>query len=178
MNAIPLNLYMSGTKELNIKNQTYYFLDDMIDIKNFQSNLLKIDKKSHKDIGYITIKKFDDCKSIHSVNSFYLIIRSASGYFKEENGKKYLILHSTEKYEEVFSEIKSEIETINYGNEMLFEDMFYEEDYSRILVNTDDNIPLNKPLKFPTLTIIIRCVFQNGDTLYPQIYLDECLYES
>ena len=174
---------MEEIKELNIKNQTYYFLDDMIDIKNFQSNLLKIDKKSHKDIdiyyiGYITIKKFDDCKSIHSINPLYLIIRSASEYFKEENGEKYLILDSTEEFEEVFFEIKSEIKTINYGNEMLFEDMFYEEDYSRILVNTDDNIPLNKPLKFPTLTIIIRCVFQNGDTLYPQIYLDECLYES
>ena len=104
----------------------------------------------------------------------YLIIRSASGYFKEENGEKYLILDSTEEYEKVFSEIKSKIETINYGEEMFYE----EEDYSRIGVNTDDDIPLNKPLKFPTLTIIIRCVFQNGDTLYPQIYLDECLYES
>ena len=55
--------------------------------------------------------------------------------------------------------------------------MFYEENYSRIGVNMDDDIPLNKTLKFPTLAIIIRCVFQNGETLCPQIYLDECLYE-
>ena len=40
-----------------------------------------------------------------------------------------------------------------------------------------DDMPLNKPLKFPTLTIIIRCVFQEGENLYPQIYLDECLYK-
>ena len=64
---------MGKVKELNIKNQTYYFLDDMIDIKNFHLNLLKIDKKPCKDIdiyyiGYITIKKFDDCENIHSVN--------------------------------------------------------------------------------------------------------------
>ena len=45
-------------------------------------------------------------------------------------------------------------------------------------VNTDDNLPLNKPLKFPTLTTIIRCILQNDKKLYPQIYLDECLYES
>ena len=56
---------MGEVKELNIKNRTYYFFDDMIDIKNFHSNLLKIDKKSHEDIdiyyiGYITIKKFSD----------------------------------------------------------------------------------------------------------------------
>ena len=50
-------------------------------------------------------------------------------------------------------------------------------DYARIGVNTDDDVPLNKPLTFPTLTIIIRCVFQEGEKLYPQIYLDECLYQ-
>ena len=78
-----------------------------------------------------------------------------------------------EKYEEVFSEIKSEIETINGRKEM-----FYKENYARIGVNTGDNIPLNKRLKFPTLTIIIKCVLQNGKTLYSQTYLEKCLCES
>ena len=49
--------------------------------------------------------------------------------------------------------------------------------YARIGINTDDDLPLSKPLKFSTLTIIIRYVFQDGEKLYPQIYLDECLYE-
>ena len=102
----------------------------------------------------------------------YLIIRSATGYFKEECDEKYLILDSAEKYEKKFSGIKSETVTINGGKEL-----FYEENYSRIGVNTGDDIPLNKPLKFPMLTIIIGCVFQEGKKLYPQIYLDECLYE-
>ena len=56
--------------------------------------------------------------------------------------------------------------------------MFYEKNDGRIGVNTDDDIPLNKTLKFPTLTIIIRCDFEESGKLYPQIYLDECLYES
>ena len=102
----------------------------------------------------------------------YLIIYSATGHFKERNGKKYLVIDSTEKYDEVFSGIKKEIETINGGKEL-----FYEKNYARIGVNTDDDVPLNKPLTFPTLTIIIRCVFQEGEKLYPQIYLDECLYQ-
>ena len=55
--------------------------------------------------------------------------------------------------------------------------MFYEKIYTRIGINTDDDLPLNKQLKFPTLTIIIRCVLQKDEKLYPQIYLDECLYE-
>ena len=88
---------MGEIKQLNIKNQTHYFFNDMININNFQSNLLTIDKKSHKDvdiyyIGYITIKKFGDCENIHSLNPLYLIIHSATGYFKEINREKYLII--------------------------------------------------------------------------------------
>ena len=84
----------------------------MINIRNFHSNFLKIDKKPHKDfdiyyIGYITIEKLDDCEKIHSVNLLHLIIQSATGYFKEKNGENYLILDSTEKSEEVFSGISS-----------------------------------------------------------------------
>ena len=167
---------MGKVKELNIKNQTYYFFNDMINIKSFHSNLLKIDKKSYKDIdiyyiGYITIKKSGDYENICSVNPLNSIIHSATRYFKEKNGEKYLILDSTEKYKEVFSGIKLEIETINSG-----EKLFYEK-YAKLGVNTDDNVPLNKKLKFPLLAIIIRCIFQNGKKLYPQVYLDECLYE-
>ena len=102
----------------------------------------------------------------------YLIFNSATGYFKEENEEKYLILDSIKKYEEVFSGIKSEIETINGG-----EKMYYEKNYGRIAVNQDDVVPFNKTMRFPSLTIIIRCVFQNDRKLWPQIYLDKCLYE-
>ena len=168
---------MGKVTDLNIKNKTYHFFNDMINIKDFQSNLLKIDKKPHKDfdiyyVGYITIKKINDCKNIHSVNPLYLIFNSATGYFKEENDEKYLILDSRGKDEEVFSDIKLEIETINGG-----EKMHYEKNYDSIAVNTDDDILFNKKIRFPSLTIIIRRVFQNVRKLCPQIYLDECLYE-
>ena len=81
-------------------------------------------------------------------------------------------MDSTEKYEGVFSGIRSEIKKLNCGKEL-----FYEKYYARIEVNTDKDLPLNKSLKFLTLTIIIRCIFQEGEKLYPQIYLDECLHE-
>ena len=78
---------MVQVKEINIKNRGYYFCDDMINIKNFHSNLLKIDKKSHEDIdiyyiSYIMIKKFSDYENIRSVNPLYLIIHSATVHFK------------------------------------------------------------------------------------------------
>ena len=168
---------MGKVTDLNIKNKTYHFFNDMVDIKDFQSNLLTIDKKPHKDfdiyyVGYITIKEIGDYNHIRSINPLYQIFNSATGYFKEENEKKYSILDSTEKYEEVFSDIKSEIGTINGG-----EKMYYENKYDRIGVNTDDVVPLNKNIRFSSLTIIIKCIFQNDKKLCPQIYLDECLYE-
>ena len=120
----------------------------MIDIRNFHSHLLKIDKTSHKDIdiyyiGYITIKKCENCENIHSVNPLYLIIHSAKRHFKEKNSEKYLIIDSTDEYEEVFSGIKSEIEILNGGIEL-----FYEKNYAGIGVDNDDHLPLNKPLNF------------------------------
>ena len=83
---------MGQVKKIYIKNRGYYFCDDMININNFHSNLLKIDKKSDKDIdiyyiGYIMIKKFGDCENIHSVNPLCLIIHSATGHFKEKTVK-------------------------------------------------------------------------------------------
>ena len=61
---------------------------------------------------------------------------------------------------------------------MVEKSYFIKKKYVKIGVNTDDDgVPLNKKLKFPSLTIIIRCVFQNDNKLQPQVYLDECLYE-
>ena len=80
-------------------------------------------------------------------------LHSTSGYFNEGNGEIYLIIDWTENYEGVFSEIRWEIKKLNGGK-----DMFHEKYYARIGVNTDDDLLLNKPIKFPTLTIIIRCV--------------------
>ena len=79
---------MGIVKQIDIKNRTYYFYNDMADIKKFDSSLLKI-HKSYKDIGiynigYITIKKIDDYENIYSVNPLYLIIDQASGYIEEK----------------------------------------------------------------------------------------------
>ena len=78
---------MGSTKEINIKNRTYYFYNDIIDIKTFDSNMLKLDKKLYKDldiynIGYVTIKRIGDCYDVNSVNPLYLCINNASGYIE------------------------------------------------------------------------------------------------
>ena len=80
---------MGNIRHINIKNCTYYFFNDMINIKNFDSSLLKIDKKSYKNISiyyseYITIKSINDYENIHRVNPLYSINGEVDGYIEEK----------------------------------------------------------------------------------------------
>ena len=93
---------MGNTKQINIRNRTYYFFNDMINIKDFDPSLIKIDKKSYKNIGIyqircITIKSISDCENINSINPLYLMIGEVDGYIDENNGNKYLTVAFTEK---------------------------------------------------------------------------------
>ena len=88
---------METTKQINIKNQTYYFYNDIIDIETFDSNMLKLDKKSYKNldiynIGYVAVKKIGSGYDINSVNPLYLRIGNASGYIEKVNENKYLVI--------------------------------------------------------------------------------------
>ena len=87
---------MRKIRQINIKNQTYQFYSNIINIKNSKSKLLKIYKKHYKGIkiyyiGYITIKKFDECENIYSGNPLYLLINYAHGYIEEKTENKFLI---------------------------------------------------------------------------------------
>ena len=106
-------------------------------------------------------KKIDDCENIYSVNPLYLRITHANGYIEEINENKYLIFDSIDenkellkKYNDVFNGIRNKIKKIS-GDEC-----DYEKDYMKIKFNSDDNLPLNKPLEFHLMTITIRSVFK------------------
>ena len=173
---------MGSIKEINIKNRTYYFYNDIIDIKTFDSNNLKLDKKTYKDldiynIGYVTIKKIGHGYDVNSVNPLYLHIDNASGYIEEINGDKYLVFDvrdqnkkSLKRYDDVVNGIMGKIRKLDD------EWIEYAKDYTKIKFNSDDNLPLNKPLKFYQMTITIRYVFSEDNKLYPQVFLDEALY--
>ena len=102
---------MGEVKQVHIKNVTYYFYNDMINIKHFKPNLLIIERKPYKNIGiynigYITIKKIDGYDNIYSVNPLHLWLNHASGYIEEKNGNKYLNLDSTDENKELLKNIK------------------------------------------------------------------------
>ena len=128
-------------KQLNIKNRTYYFLNDQTNIKTFNPTLLKLDKKSSISaniyyIGFVTNKPE---YNFNSVNPLYLA--------------------------------KDQILKINglVGE--------YDKDYTKIKFDSDNDLPLDTVLKFRILTIVIRCIFEKDGKYYPQIFLDDSLYE-
>ena len=172
---------MESLKQIMIKNRTYYFYN-IIDIETFDSNMLKLDKKSYKNldiynIGYVTIKKIGYGYDVNSVNPLYLRIDNASGYIEEINEDKYLVFDVRDenkellkRYDDAFNGIMSKIKKID-------DDWLeYSKDYMKIKFNSDDNLSLNKPLKFYNMTVTIRCVFGENNKLYSQVSLDDGLY--
>ena len=116
---------MGKVKQIDIKNRTYYFYKDQINLKGFDASLIKVDKKNNKEIdiyyiGYVTFKEIANCNNMNSVNPLYFMINERIGHFEEKNGNKYLVLddvnenkEDSKKYEEVCEGVKKEIETIN-----------------------------------------------------------------
>ena len=137
------------TKQINLKNRSYYFWNDQIWINSFDAKNLKLDKKSVMAInvyyiGYVTKKPE---YNINRVNPLYLFISELYGFIDEKNCNKYLNISLTDnnnndvliKYTKVWSGIKGQIKKIN--NDSVAE---YDKDYMKIKFDSDDNLPLNK----------------------------------
>ena len=97
---------------------------------------------------------------------------------KKKKGNKYLIFDSVDankkllkKYNDIWNGIKNKIKEVSDG------ECDYEKDYMKIKFNSDDNLPLNKTLKFRLMTITIRSVFSESGKFYPQLFLHDTLYE-
>ena len=154
----------------------------MINIKKLDSNLLKIDKRSYKDIGiynigYIMVKKIDECENIYSVNPFYLIITHASGYIEEKGVDKYLAFDSTDENEELLKKYNDVFNGIRDKNQAVsVDECDYEKDYMEIKFNSDDDLPLNKQSKIYSMAITIRSVFEEDGRLYLQGFSGDTFY--
>ena len=126
---------MGEVKQINIKNRTYYFYNDQINLKDFDARLLKVDKKDYKEIdiyyiGYATIKKIANCNNVNSVNPLYLMIDKMIGHFEDKNENKYLVLDDTNENEKFQRNMKKlgkvikKIETINGDERVEYEKDF------------------------------------------------------
>ena len=135
---------MIKAKPVNIKKKYY-----TININNLDPFHLDIKKKSSKDINIYYINYIQE--NLNSSNSLRIKIDSATGYFKVKSDEKYLLLDSKKEYERVWSEIRSEIKRINGGKKV-----FFEKNYPKIDIITEDDLPFKESLKFLTLIININ----------------------
>ena len=98
---------------------------------------------------------------------------------KKKNENECLIFDSVDENKEVFKKyadvwdgIKNKIKAINNDKKKDFGN-----DYLKIKFKSDDDLPLNKPIKFHLMTIIIRCVLSEDGKFYPELFLDDTLHE-
>ena len=121
-------------------------------------------------LDILQLKKNDDCENIYRVNPLYLLINHSNWYVEEKGVNKYLNFESTDenkellkKYNNISNGIRDKIKKISS------DECDYEKDYMKI--------KLNKQLKFHNMAITIRSVFEEDGKLYPQVFLDDTLYE-
>ena len=124
---------------------------------------------------YGTVKKIANCNNVLSENPLYVMINEMIRHFEEKNERKYLELGDVDenkkvskKYEKVWEGIKKETEAINGG-----EWVEYGQDFKKSSLETNDDLPMNKPIKLRLLTIDIRSPFSEGDKFYPQLFLED-----
>ena len=151
-------------KDINTKNRTNYFFNDIIHIESFDPNNMKIDEKPHKNIlvcyiGYVTIKEY---LNIYSVNPLYLVSRYLNGrnYFEEINGNKYLTFVPTNKskeeiikFEEVWIKIRDSVRSKTKTSEN------YYEKYMKIKLNSDEKLSLTKTVEIRIIAKVVRASF-------------------
>ena len=126
----------------------------------------------------LQLKAIDDCKNIYIVNPLYLRLLILQTDILEKKGvNKYLVFHCTDENKELLKKYNDDFNGFRDKiKEVCSNECDYEKDCMKIKLNSDDNLPLNKPLKFHLMTITIRSVFEDGK-LYPQVFLDNTLYE-
>ena len=168
-------------KDADLKKNTYYFFNDIINRKKFDSNDIKLDEKLYNNIliyytGYVTIKDLKHLQ-INSLNPLQLIFRKVNGYCEKNNENNYLIFVPTNESKE----------KINKDEELWikFMDLFrsvtknlddYDEIYMKIKFTSDEKLPLNKTIEIPSMIIVVRAAFLENQKYHPEVLLDECLY--
>ena len=151
-------------KDISMKRHIYYFFDDIINIKEFDPNNIKLHENSYKNIliyyiAYVTIKDSKYVK-INSVNPLYLMFNKMNGYFEEINGNNYLTLFATndskdriKNYEELWIKITDLIMLVTKKADD------YDEKFIKIKLDSDDILSLNKMIKISVMVIVVRAIF-------------------
>ena len=170
---------MGELKQINIKNRTYYFYNDIINLDEFDGSKIKVDKKDFNDIdiyylGYEYKKKITECNVIKSVNPLYLRIVDMKGQFEKGKDDAWFLIISYkddvyEKLMDIFESIKNKI------TEKTWDIVEYDQEYMKIKFETDNILSTDKDMNIRMATIIIRTIFAQDGRYYPQLLFDSGL---
>ena len=169
-----------NVKSLEIKNISYYYYDDIVHADEFHKNLIKVDKRESRigadiyDISY-TVNKLQ--YNINSVKPLYLILKDVKCTVEKIEGSsdRYLVIDLSNKnvlnvFDDMFNFISNKINKIDGDDKQVY-------GYIRLKFSSDVDLPLNKLIKFHTLTVLVACVIRKGNKFYPEIYVDQGIYE-
>ena len=174
---------MGKIKQINIKNRTYYFYNDIIDLDEFDGSKIKVDRKNVSDIDIYYLgyeykkKKITECNVIDSVNPLHLRIIDMKDQFKKGKGDNawYLITFGNadvlRKFASIWKSIRAKIEENTGGI------VQYDKEYMKIKFESNDNLPTDNIVNINQVIIIIRSVFAQNGKFYPQLFLDNALYD-
>ena len=173
---------METIKEITIKNRTYYFYNDIINLDEFDKIKIKVDKKDFNDIdiyylGYEYKKKISECNVINSINPLYLRIINMNGQFKKgKDGACYLVISDKD---DVYKKLVNILESIkNKTTEKTWDALEYDKHYMKIKFESNNIFPTDKDVNIHKATIIIRAIFAKDGKYYPQLFLNDGLYKN
>ena len=173
---------METTKEINIKNRTYYFYNDIINLDEFDESKIKVDKKESNDIdiyylGYEHKKTISECNVISSVNPLYLRIVDIKGQFEKGKDDAWCLVISDK--DDVYEKLVDILESIkNKITEKTWDALEYDKDYMKIKFESNNIFPADKDVNIHLATIVIRAIFAKDGKYYPQLFLDDGLYKN
>ena len=173
-----------AAKSLKIKNESMFYPNDMIQLNNFDSQLLKINKRENREnnIHYISYKINKPEHDINSSNNLYFVVDHLYGTIEKINGSKdrYLVINKdslmNEKNVNFFYLWDSIINKIKYlrGDDVMFDDNeVIINDSNKIRFSSDVFIPNDVLLSFYSLVIVINYVIEKNDEFIPEIYINE-----
>ena len=154
---------METIKQINIKNRTYYFYNDIVNLDQFDKSRIRVDKKAFNDIDIYYLgdehkKEISKCNVINSVNPLYLRIININGSFeKSKDDAWYLVISNKDnvykKLVDIFESIKNKI------TEKTWYVVEYDNNYMKINFESNNIFPTDKDVNIHIATIIIRAIF-------------------
>ena len=173
---------MEKIKKIIIKNRTYYFYNDIINLDEFDGSRIRVNKKDFNDIdiydlGYEHKKKNSECNVINSVNPLYLKIINMNGQFEKGKDDAWHLVISDK--DDVYKKLVDILEGIkNKITKSTWYVVEYDNDYMKIKFESKNIFPADKDVNIYIVTIIIRAIFAKDGKYYPQLFLDDGLYKN